>query len=136
MLDYASYANTQPSPWHALHSRVLCNFHPRQCPIWHRHVIHIAPIHLTLLFYSSVTFCCSVMLDLCLPRAELCCFSANHDRCTGTARRSDGPRRCNRARMNFNTLRETVFLCLPRKYRISEKFDPIARFSGPDRRKS
>ena len=41
----------------------------------------------------------------------------------------------NLASMNFNTLGETIFLRLPRSYRVAEKSDPIARLSGPDRRK-
>ena len=28
--------------------------------------------------------------------------------------------------MNFNTLRETIFLRLPRSYRVTEKSDPIS----------
>ena len=66
----------------------------------------------------------------------MCCFSAKSDRCTGTARRSDGPRRYKLASMKFNTFGETVFLRLPRSCRVAEKSDPIARFSAPDCRKS
>ena len=94
-------------------------------PLWHDHVIHIAPIHLTLLFYSSVTICRSVMLDSCLPRAKLCCFSAKSDRCDSRARRSDGSRCCNRASMNFNEIARCAFLRLPRSYCVAEKSDPI-----------
>ena len=71
------------------------------------------------------------------PESQIiCCFSAKSDRCDSRTRRSDGPRRCTRASMNFNTFARCIFLCLPRSYRVAEKSDPIARFSGPDRRKS
>ncbi len=103
---------------------------------WHRDVFGIVSIHLTLLSHSPPTICSSVIVDSWLPRAKLCCFSAKSDRCDSRARRSDGPRRCNRASMNFNTFARWVFLRLPRSYRVAEKSDPIARFSGPDRRKS
>ena len=66
-----------------------------------------------------------LLLRYWLPRAKLCCFSVKSDRCTGTARRSDGPRRYKLASMKFNTLRERVFLRLPRSYRVAEKSDPI-----------
>ena len=48
-----------------------------------------------------------------LPRAKLCCFSAKSDRCTGTARHSDGlnPSRQhdNRGSMKFNIFAEGIF---------------------------
>ena len=103
---------------------------------WHSDVFGIESIHLTLLYYSPPTICSSVIIDSWLPRAKLCCFSAKSDRCDSRARRSDGPKRYNRASMNFNTFAGCVFLRLPRSYRVAEKSDPIARFSGPDRRKS
>ena len=65
----------------------------------------------------------------------LCNFSAKHDRCDSTTRCSDGLRRCNRGSMKFNTFAETIFLRLPRSYRVAEKSDPIDRFSGPDLQK-
>ena len=37
--------------------------------------------------------------------------------------------------MKFNTLRERLFLRLPRSCRVAEKSDPIDRFSGPDLQK-
>ena len=77
-----------------------------------------------------------ILLHSWLSRAKLCCFSAKSDRCDNRARRSDGPRRCNCASMNFNTFARWLFLRLPRSYRVAQKSDPIARFSGPDRRKS
>ena len=75
------------------------------------------------------------MIDFWLPRAKLCCFSANYDSRAGTTRRYDGPRRSNRGSMKFNTFGETVFLRLPRSCRVAEKSDPIDRFSGPDLQK-
>ena len=105
-------------------------------PPWHHYVIDIAPIHLALLFHTSRTICGSVMIDFWLPRAKKHSFSAKSDRCTGTARRSDGPRRCNCGGMKFNTFARCVFLRLPRSCRVAEKSDPIDRFSGPDRKKS
>ena len=92
---------------------------------WHRDVFGIVSIHLTLLYHSPPTICSSVIVDSWLPRAKLCCFSAKPDRCDRRARRSDGCRRCNRASMNFNTFAETIFLRLPRSYRVVEKSDPI-----------
>ena len=76
-----------------------------------------------------------LLLRYWLPRAKLCCFSAKSDRCTGSTRRSDGPRRYKLASMTFNTLRETTFLRMPRSYRVAEKSDPIDRFSGPNLQK-
>ena len=76
-----------------------------------------------------------LLLRSWLPRAKKHSFSAKSDRCTGTARRSDGPRRYELASMKFNTLRERVFLRLPRSCRVAEKSDPIDRFSGPDLQK-
>ena len=70
-----------------------------------------------------------------LPRAKLCCFSANHDSRASTTRHSDGPKGYKLAGMKFNTLRETIFLRLPRSCRVAEKSDPIDRFSGPDLQK-
>ena len=70
-----------------------------------------------------------------LPRAKLCCFSAKSDRITSISRRSDGLRRYKLARINFNTLRDGIFLRLPRSCRVAEKSDPIDRFSGPDLQK-
>ena len=70
-----------------------------------------------------------------LPRAKLCCFSANHDSTTSTTRRSDGPKRYELAGMNFNTFARWIFLRLPRSCRVAEKSDPIDRFSGPDLQK-
>ena len=70
-----------------------------------------------------------------LPRAKLCCFSVKSDRCTGTARRSDGPRRYKLASMKFDAFARCVFLRLPRSCRVAEKSDPIDRFSGPDLQK-
>ena len=93
---------------------------------WHSDVFGIVSIHLTLLSHSPPTICSSVIVDSWLPRAKLCCFSAKSDRCDSRARRSDGSRCCNCASMNFNTLRETVFLRLPRSYRVTEKSDPIS----------
>ena len=92
---------------------------------WHSDVFGIESIHLTLLYHSPPTICSSVIVDSWLPRAKLCCFSAKPDRCDSRARRSDGPRRCNRASMNFNTFARCVFLRLPRSYRVAEKSDPI-----------
>ena len=104
-------------------------------PLWHHYVFDVAPIHLALLFHTSRTICGSVMIDFWLPRAKLCCFSANYDSRAGTTRRYDGPRRSNRGSMKFNTFGETVLLCLPRSCRVAEKSDPIDRFSGPDLQK-
>ena len=133
---YVGNANTQPSSWHAMLSRVLCHSHPLQC----LHGIafdsnygaggappppHPPPAQFTFL-----------LLRYWLPRAKLCCFSAKSDRCTGRTRRSDGSRRYKRACIKLNTFARWVFFCLPRSYRVAEKFDAIARFSGPDRRKS
>ena len=119
-----------------LHILGSCPFPSTSVPLWHRHLIHVAPMHLTLLSHSPPTICSSVIVDSCLRRAKLCCFSAKSDRCDSGAQRSDGPRRCNRANMNFNTFVRWIFLRLPRSYRVAEKSDPIAHFSGPDRRKS
>ena len=94
-------------------------------PPWHHCVIDIAPIHLALLFHTSRTICGSVMIDFWLPRAKMCCFSANYDSRAGTTRRYDGPRRSNRGSMKFNTVGETIFLRLPRSYRVAEKFSQI-----------
>ena len=102
---------------------------------WHHHVIGIAQIYLALLFHTSATISRSVMIDFWLPRAKLCCFSANYDSRAGTTRRYDGPRRSNRGSMKFNTFEETVLLRLPRSCRVAEKSDPIDRFSGPDLQK-
>ena len=76
-----------------------------------------------------------LLLRSWLPRAKKHSFSAKSDRCTGTARCSDGLRRCNRGSMKFNTFGETIFLRLPRSCRVAEKSDPIDRFSGPDLQK-
>ena len=99
---------------------------------WHHHVIGIAQMHLALLFHTSATISRSVMIDFCLPRAKLCCFSTKSDLCDSTTRRSDGPRRCKRGSMKFNSFAGGYFLRLPRSCRVAEKSDPIARFSGPD----
>ena len=88
-------------------------------PPWHHCVIDIAPIHLALLFHTSRTICGSVMIGFWLPRAKLCCFSANYDSRAGTTRRYDGPRHSNRCIMKFNTFGETVFLRLPRSCRVA-----------------
>ena len=61
--------------------------------------------------------------------------AAKSDRCTCTARRSDGLRRYKLASMKFNTFARWVFLRLPRSHRVAEKSDPIDRFSGPDLQK-
>ena len=55
----------------------------------------------------------------------MCCFSAKSDRCTGRARRSDGPRCCNRASIKFNVFARCIFLRLPRSYRVAEKSSQI-----------
>ena len=60
-----------------------------------------------------------------LPRAKLCCFSANHDSRADTARHSNGPKRYKRASMNFGAFKKKLFLRLPRSYRVAEKSDPI-----------
>ena len=116
-------------------SRVLCNLHPLQClhgiTFDSSHNAGGAPPPPTPP-PAQFTF---LLLRYWLPRAKLCCFSAKSDRCTGTARRSDGPRRYKLASMKFNTLRESIFLRLPRSCRVAEKFDPIDRFSGPDLQK-
>ena len=104
-------------------------------PPWHHYVIDVAPIHLALLSHTSRTICGSVMIDFGLPRANLCCFSANYDSRAGTTRRYDGPRRSNRGSMKFNTFLERVLLRLPRSCRVAEKSDPIARLSGPESQK-
>ena len=135
MLDYAGYANTQFSLARSAFSGPVL-FSSTPMPPWHHYVIDVAPIHLALLFHTSRTICGSVMIDFGLPRANLCCFSANYDSRAGTTRRYDGLRRSNRGSMKFNTFEETVLLRLPRSYRVAEKSDPIDRFSGPDRRKS
>ena len=90
-------------------------------PPWHHYVIDTAPIHLALFCHTSGTICGSVMIDFVLPRAELCCFSAKSDRCTGIAQRSDELRRCKLASIIFNTFARGVFFCLPRSYRVEEK---------------
>ena len=132
---YASDANTQVSQARSTFSGPVL-FLSTPMPPWHHCVIDIAPIHLALLFHTSRTICGSVMIDFWLPRAKLCCFSANYDSRAGTTRRHDGHRRSNRGSMKFNIFARCVFLRLPRSYRVAEKSDPIDRFSGPDRRKS
>ena len=132
--NYASNANTQVSLARSTFSGPV-RFLSTPMPPWHHYVIDIAPIHLALLFHTSRTICGSVMIDFWLPRAKLCCFSAKSDRCIGTARRSDGPRRYKLASMKFNTFAEGSFLRLPRSCRVAEKSDPIDRFSGPDLQK-
>ena len=52
-------------------------------------------------------------------------FFSKTDRCTGTAQRSDGPKRYKLASMNFTPFRETLIFCLPRSYRAAEKSDPV-----------
>ena len=126
---------TRKSPRHAPLSRVLHCFHPLQCPydtitLFRSHgggappPPHPTPAHFPFL-----------LLRHWLSGAKLCCFSAKSDRCDSRARHSDGPRRCKLASMKFNTFAETVFLRLPRSYRVAEKSDPIDRFSGPDLQK-
>ena len=66
-----------------------------------------------------------LLLRSWLPRAKKHSFSAKSDRCTGTARRSAGPRRYKLASMKFNTLCERAFLRLPRSCRVAEKSDQI-----------
>ena len=66
-----------------------------------------------------------LLLRSWLPRAKKHSFSAKSDRCTGTARRSDGPRRYKLASMKFNTFARCVFLRLPRSCRVEEKSEPI-----------
>ena len=66
-----------------------------------------------------------LLLRYWLPRAKLCSFSAKSDRCDSTTRCSDGPRRCNRGSMKFNTFAEGIFLRLPRSYRVAEKSSQI-----------
>ena len=66
-----------------------------------------------------------LLLRYWLPRAKLCSFSAKFDRCDSTTRCSDGPRRCNRGSMKFNTFAEGTFLRLPRSYRVAEKSSQI-----------
>ena len=92
---------------------------------WHHHVIGIAQMHLALLFHTSATISRSVMIDFCLPRAKLCCFSTKSDLCDSSSRRSDGLRRSNRGGMKFNTFAGGYFLRLPRSCRFAEKSDPI-----------
>ena len=92
---------------------------------WHSDVFGIVSVHLALLSHSPPTICSTVIVDSWLPRAKLCCFSANQYSRAGTARRSDGPKRYNRASMNFNIFGESIFLRLPRSYRVAEKSDPI-----------
>ena len=134
MLDYASDANTQVSQARSTFSGPVL-FSSTPMPPWHHSVIDTAPIHLALFCHTSGTICGSVMIDFGLPRAKLCCFSANYDSRAGTTRRYDGPRRSNRGIMKFNTFGETIFLRLPRSCRVAEKSDPIARFSVPDLQK-
>merc|ERR1712139_601230 len=100
-------------------------------PPWHHHVIIVASIHLALLSHTSGTICGSVMIDFGLQRAKLCCFSANHDSRARIARRSDGPRRCKLAIMKVSTLRDTLFLRLPRSCRVAEKSE-ILCFREPN----
>ena len=126
---YASDANTQVSQARSAFSGPVL-FLSTPMPPWHHYVIDIAPMHLALLFHTSRTICGSVMIDFWLPRAKMCCFSANYDSRAGTTRRYDGPRRSNRGIMKFNTFGESVFLRLPRSCRVAEKSDPIDRFSG------
>ena len=84
-----------------------------------------------LALYQYILLCLSIalqpflLLQYWLPRAKLCSFSAKSDRCDSTTRRSDGPRRYKLASMKFNTFGETIFLRLPRSYRVVEKSDPI-----------
>ena len=92
---------------------------------WHSDVFGIVSVHLALLSHSPPTICSTVIVDSWLPRAKLCCFSANSDRCDSRSGRSDGSRCCSRASMNFNIFGETIFLRLPRSYRVAEKSDPI-----------
>ena len=95
---------------------------------WHSDVFGIVSVHLTLLSHSPPTICSTVIVDSWLPRAKLCCFSANSDRCDSRSRRSDGPKRCIRASMNFNTFARCIFLRLARSCRVVEKFDKNHRF--------
>ena len=132
--NYSGNANTQVSRSRSTFSGPVL-FSSTPVPLWHHQVINIAPIHLALLFHTSRTICGSVMIDFWLPRAKLCCFSANYDSRAGTTRRYDGPRRSNRGIMKFNTFARWVFLRLPRSCRVAEKSDPIDRFSGPDLQK-
>ena len=60
------------------------------------------------------------------PESQIMMFFSKSDRCDSTTRCSDGPRRCNRGSMNFNTFAETISLRLPRSYRVAEKSDPIS----------
>ena len=114
-------------------SRVLCHLHPLQClhGITFDSSHNAAPPPPTST-PAQFTF---LLLRYWLPRAKLCCFSAKSDRCDSRTRRSDGLRRYKLACMNFNTLRESAFLRLPRSCRVAEKSDPIDRFSGPDLQK-
>ena len=119
---------TRRSPKHAPLSRVLCYFHPLQCPYGTitlfnshgggtpppTHTHPHTPAHFPLL-----------LLRYWLPRAKLCYFSAKSDRSDSRTRRFYGPRRCNLASMKFNAFAEVVFLRLPRSYRVAEKSDPI-----------
>ena len=59
------------------------------------------------------------------PESQIMMFFSKSDRCDSTTRCSDGPRRCNRGSMNFNTFAETIFLRLPRFYRVTEKSSQI-----------
>ena len=132
--NYASDANTQVSPARSTFSGPVL-FSSTPMPPRHQYVIDIAPIHLALLSHSSRAICGSVMIDFCLPRAKLCCFSTKSDLCDSNSRRSDGLRRSNRGDMTFNTFAGGYFLRLPRSYRVAEKSDPIDRFSGPESQK-
>ena len=84
-----------------------------------------------LALYQYILLCLSIalqpflLLQYWLPRAKLCSFSAKSDRCDSTTRCSDGPRRCNRGSMKFNTFAEGIFLRLPRSYRVAEKSSQI-----------
>ena len=59
------------------------------------------------------------------PESQIMMFFSKSDRCDSTTRCSDGPRRCNRGSMKFNTFAEGIFLRLPRSYRVAEKSSQI-----------
>ena len=99
-------------------------------PPWHGDVMIIASIQLALLSRSSVTLSSSVMVDFCLPRAKLCCFSAKSDRSDSKTRRSDGPRRYKRACIKFNTLLRGFFsVC---RDRTALRRNPIRSLASRD----
>ena len=114
------------SQWHPAWASVAFIVTPGSIQVvFNAHCIHSAPPLTSTLLISQ--FHCF--------GAKSCSFSANSDRCDNTPRRSDGLRRCTRCSMKFNTFARCIFLCLPRSYRVAEKSDPIARFSGPNCRK-